>query len=206
MAYLAVMKGFILSLSMIVPIGSQNAMLLSRGINKNHHLMTAALFIFYDTILMSLGVFGGSLILSSNALLFTLLTWGGILFLCGYGMLSFKSALAGLKGETTTIESKKSVKVIILTSLVVTFLNPHAYIDTIMVIGSVGGQYQGQGKVYFLIGALAASVVWFSTLSLGAAKLSVQLSQPKTKSIIDAVIGVVMFIVAATLLNTWLSR
>lgn len=77
MIILAALKGFTLSLSMIIPIGSQNSMLLSQGINKNHHLMTAGLFILYDALLISLGVLGGSLILSANPLLFTLLTWGG---------------------------------------------------------------------------------------------------------------------------------
>jgi len=199
-------QGFTLALSMIIPIGSQNSMLLSQGINKNYHLMTAGLFIIYDAILISLGVLGGSLILSSNDTLFNLLTWGGIAFLLGYGAMSFKTAFARIKANNSNMVNQKSIKVVILTSLIVTFLNPHAYIDTVMVIGSVGGQFTGDAKIYFLIGAISGSIVWFSSLALGAAKLSVQLSKPKVKRIIDFSIGLVMWFIAWSLLMTWLAR
>lgn len=205
MIILAALKGFTLSLSMIIPIGSQNSMLLSQGINKNHHLMTAGLFILYDALLISLGVLGGSLILSVNPLLFTLLTWGGILFLLSYGAMSFKASVDGIKTGKNKIQTQKSWKVIVLTSLIVTFLNPHAYIDTVMVIGSVGGQYNGDSKIYFLLGAITASFVWFSTLALSAAKLSVYLSKPKVKSTIDFAIGLVMWFIAWSLFKTWLA-
>jgi len=206
MIIMAATQGFTLALSMIIPIGSQNSMLLSQGISKNHHLMTAGLFILYDAILISLGVLGGSLILSSNELLFTLLTWGGIAFLLSYGALSFKTAFVGVKTDDNKVVTQKSVKVVVLTSLIVTFLNPHAYIDTVMVIGSVGGQYSGDAKIYFLIGAISASMVWFSALALGAAKLSVQLSKPKVKGVIDCAIGLVMWFIAWSLFMTWLAR
>lgn len=201
----AAIQGFTLSLSMIIPIGSQNSMLLSQGINKNHHLMTAGLFMLYDALLISLGVLGGSLILSSNDTLFTLLTWGGIAFLLSYGAMSFKAAISSMKSNAMNVVNQKSVKVVVLTSLIVTFLNPHAYIDTVMVIGSVGGQYTGNAKIVFLIGAISASIVWFATLALGAAKLSVQLSKVKVKRVIDFAIGVVMWFIAWSLLMTWLA-
>ena len=128
MFVLTAIKGFTLSLSMIIPIGSQNSMLLSQSINKNHHLMTAVLFIIYDALLISLGVLGGSLILSTNDTLFTLLTWGGILFLLAYGAMSFKASLNAMSDDVKGISTNKSVKIVVITSLIVTFLNPHAYI------------------------------------------------------------------------------
>jgi len=206
MIFMPAIQGFTLALSMIIPIGSQNSMLLTQGINKNHHLMTAGLFILYDAILISLGVLGGSLILSSNDLLFTLLTWGGIAFLLSYGAMSFKTAFAGIKSGDSNVVNQKSMKVVIITSLIVTFLNPHAYIDTVMIIGSVGGQFTGDAKIYFLIGAISGSIVWFSSLALGAAKLSVQLSKPKVKGVIDFFIGLVMWFISWSLLMTWLAR
>ena len=206
MFIMAITQGFTLALSMIIPIGSQNSMLLSQGIRKNHHLATAGLFMFYDAVLISLGVLGGSLILSSNDILFSLLTWGGIFFLLGYGVMSFKSAFNNVNSGEDKLESKKSLKVVVLTTLIVTFLNPHAYIDTVMVIGSVGGQYSGDAKIYFLIGAISGSIVWFSTLALSAAKLSEQLSKPKVKSVIDFVIGLVMWFIAWSLFMTWLAK
>jgi len=205
MSLLILVKGFSLGLSMIVPIGSQNSMLLTQGIHRNHHLTTAGLFILYDILLIALGVLGGSLIIQTSPLLFTLLTFGGALFLFSYGFMSFKQALFFNDGNNQVIKQQKSLKIIIITSLVVTFLNPHAYIDTIMVIGSVGGQYQGATKMYFMIGTMLASVVWFSAVAIGAAKLSPQLSKPTVKRSIDFIIALVMWFIAWSLITSWLN-
>jgi L-lysine exporter family protein LysE/ArgO len=206
MSLLILAKGFTLTLSMIAPIGTQNSMLLTQGISKNHHKTTAGLFMLYDAILISIGVLGGSLILSSSDTLFTLLTWGGIIFLAAYGGLSMKSAFNQKVDQDDHITNKKSVKLIVVTSLAVTFLNPHAYIDTVMVIGSVGGQYTGNAKLFFLVGAVLGSVVWFSLLATGAAKLSSYLGKPKVKRIIDMLIALVMWVIAWSLYNSWLAR
>jgi L-lysine exporter family protein LysE/ArgO len=206
MSLLILAKGFTLTLSMIAPIGTQNSMLLTQGIRKNYHKTTAALFILYDAMLISVGVLGGSLVLSSSDTLFTLLTWGGIIFLSGYGGLSMKSALNQKVIQDEHITNKKSVKLVLATSLAVTFLNPHAYIDTVMVIGSVGGQYTGSAKLFFLVGALLGSVVWFSFLATGAVKLSSYLGKPKVKRIIDVLIALVMWAIAWSLYNSWLAR
>jgi len=205
MSLLILAKGFTLTLSMIVPIGTQNSMLLTQGISKNHHKMTAALFMLYDALLISMGVLGGSLVLASSDSLFTVLTWGGILFLGVYGALSMKSAYSQ-QSNNTNISDKKSVKVVLFTSLAVTFLNPHAYIDTVMIIGSVGGQYTGDAKLFFLVGAILGSVVWFSCLATGAAKLSSNLSQPRVKRVIDVLIALVMWAIAYSLHSAWLAR
>jgi len=206
MSLLVLFKGFSLGLSMIVPIGSQNSMLLTQGINRNHHLTTAGLFILYDVFLIALGILGGSIIISTSPLLFTLLTFGGAAFLFSYGFMSFKQALFYNHENNAVMEKQKSLKIIIITSLVVTFLNPHAYIDTIMVIGSVGGQYQGATKMYFMIGTMLASIVWFSGVAIGAAKLSPQLSKPTVKRSIDFTIGMVMWFIAWSLISSWLAR
>jgi L-lysine exporter family protein LysE/ArgO len=206
MSLLILAKGFTLTLSMIAPIGTQNSMWLTQGISKNHHNTTAGLFMLYDAILISIGVLGGSLILSSSDTLFTLLTWGGIIFLAAYGGLSMKSAFNQKVDQDDHITNKKSVKLIVVTSLAVTFLNPHAYIDTVMVIGSVGGQYTGNAKLFFLVGAVLGSVVWFSLLATGAAKLSSYLGKPKVKRIIDMLIALVMWVIAWSLYNSWLAR
>lgn len=207
MSYLIAMKGFTLGLSMIIPIGAQNAMILNQGIHRNHHFMAAGLCALYDIILIAIGILGGSLILNSNDMMFSLLTWGGILFLFGYGASSYQAAMSPheeTSNETNT--TLKSVKIVVLTSLVVTFLNPHAYIDTIMVIGSVGGQFEGMGKYYFMIGTMAASIVWFFTLASGAAKLSPILARPKVKQAVDMTIAIVMWLIAASLFQSWISR
>ena len=207
MSYLVVMKGFTLGLSMIAPIGAQNAMILNQGINRNHHLLAAALCAFYDILLISVGIMGGSLILNSSDIMFTLLTWGGILFLIGYGASSYQAAFSEQTSEKDSKSTAhKSIKVVVLTSLVVTFLNPHAYIDTVMVIGSVGGQFEGLNKYYFMAGTMAASLVWFFTLASGAAKLAHILARPKVKQGIDFTIAAIMWIIAASLFQSWIER
>ncbi len=199
-------KGFSLGLAIIMPIGGQNSMLLTQGINRNHHLTTATLFILYDVFLIALGLLGGSIIMTSSSLLFNLLSWGGILFLVSYGFLSAKAALFSSHQLDTQVKQQKSLKYIFIASLMVTFLNPHVYIDTVILIGSVGGQYQGNNKLYFMLGTMLASVVWFLFLALAAAKLSTQLSKTKIKRTIDFAIAIIMWLIAWSLFEAWFSR
>lgn len=207
MGYLIAIKGFSLGLSMIVPIGAQNAMVLNQGIKRNHHFMTAGLCAFYDILLITIGILGGSLVLNSSDTMFSLLTWGGILFLLGYGASSYQSAMSETSiDDSDSRTTLKSLKKVIITSLVVTFLNPHAYIDTIMVIGSVGGQFHGMEKYYFMIGTMAASLVWFFVLASSASKLSHVLAKPKVKQAIDMTIAIIMWVIAASLFHTWIAR
>lgn len=206
MSLLVLAKGFTLTLSMIIPIGTQNAMMLKQSIHKQHHKKTAALFVLYDIILITLGVLGGSILLSSSETLFDLLTWGGILFLVTYGLLSMKSALLNASQSSDTVLKQKSAKVIFFTTLAVTFLNPHAYIDTVMIIGSIGGQYSDNIKVYFLMGCILGSFTWFTMLTFGASRLSKQLSKPKVKMTIDIVIALIMWTIAWSLFTTWMAH
>jgi L-lysine exporter family protein LysE/ArgO len=205
MSLLLLAKGFALGISMILPIGSQNAMMLNQGINRNHHLITASLFALSDILLISFGVMGGSFLLASNEMIFDLLTWGGIIFLCSYAVMSVKSAFGGAVDGNAHRSAKKSLKIVLISSFLVTFLNPHVYIDMLMIIGSVGGQYQGSNKIYFMLGLMSASVFWFFTLAIGAAKLSKQLSKPHIKAAIDMTVAVIMFSIAWSLLTTWLA-
>lgn len=205
MSLILLAKGFMLGISMILPLGSQNAMMLNQGIKRNHHLVTASLFALSDILLITLGVMGGSLILASNEMMFDLLTWGGIIFLCSYAVMSVKSAFSRAVNGATNRSAKKSLKIVLITSFLVTFLNPHVYIDMLMIIGSVGGQYQGSSKIYFMLGVMSASVFWFFTLAIGAAKLSKQLSKTHIKQAIDIIVALIMLSIAWSLLTTWLA-
>jgi len=205
MSLILLAKGFALGISMILPLGSQNAMMLNQGINRNHHLLTASLFALSDILLITLGVMGGSLILASNEMMFDLLTWGGIIFLCSYAVMSVKAAFSGIVDGSAATSAKKSLKIVLISSFLVTFLNPHVYIDMIMIIGSVGGQYQGSSKIYFMLGVMSASVFWFFALAIGAAKLSKQLSKTYIKRAIDIIVALIMLSIAWSLLTTWLA-
>ncbi|MCW8345130.1 LysE/ArgO family amino acid transporter [Vibrio sp. ZSDZ65] len=200
MNFWVLLQGFGLGATMIIPIGAQNAYVLNQGIKRNHHLTTATVCSLLDATFISLGVFGGGAILSQNEMLLTMVTLGGILFLMGYGMLSLRSAFK----QPSSSESNGEVlargkRTVILGALAVTVLNPHLYLDTVVILGSIGGQFEGSDRMAFAIGTVLASFVWFYSLSIGAAKLGPTLSKPKVKKGIDLTVAAMMFTIAAML-------
>lgn len=192
---------------MIIPIGAQNAYVLNQGIKRNHHLTTATICSVLDMIFISLGIFGGGAILSQNEILLTSVTLGGIAFLSFYGLLSLKSAF---KPESES-ESKGEIvargrRTVILGALAVTVLNPHLYLDTVVILGSIGGQFEDHDRIAFALGTILASFVWFYTLSIGAAKLGPTLSKPKVKKTIDIAIAMMMFTIAYILASELIDK
>ena len=192
---------------MIIPIGAQNAYVLNQGIKRNHHLTTATICSVLDVLFISLGIFGGGAVLSQNETLLTVVTLGGIAFLTFYGLLSVKSAMQTNKAS----ESKRQVvergrRAVILGALAVTVLNPHLYLDTVVILGSIGGQFEGQDRISFALGTIMASFVWFYTLSIGAAKLGPTLSRPRVKQGIDIVVAIMMFTIALMLINELVNK
>ena len=202
MNFLPLAQGFFLGGSMIIPIGAQNAFIINQGIKKQFHIIAATLCIFFDILLISLGIFGGGETIASNELLSTALTLLGIVFLTGYGFLSFHSAFKLHKNqslkkiESTSDASEKTLLKVVMTCFGVTLLNPHAYIDTVIILGGVGGQFIGSGKVLFALGCIIASICWFYGLSISASKMSHILSRTKVKKRIDITVGIVMLLIA----------
>ncbi|REL26279.1 amino acid transporter [Thalassotalea euphylliae] len=194
-------KGFVISLGLIMPLGAQNSYVLSQSIKKNHHLTAATVCFICDFLLMSLGVFGGGALIASNDLAYVIITWGGVAFLTFYGILFFRDAINGQAGETAKQASPSRRKVVIFTALAVTLLNPHVYLDTVVIIGSISGQYQGDDKYVFWAGTILASLTWFYVLSLGAAKLSPWLAQANVQRGINFTIAIVMWVIAYSLLK-----
>lgn len=195
---------------MIIPIGAQNAYVLNQGIKRNHHLTTATVCSVMDVFFISLGIFGGGALLSQNETLLTVVTLGGIAFLSFYGWLSLQSALQS--AETQESQPQKLARgrqAVILGALAVTVLNPHLYLDTVVILGSIGGQFEGHDRIAFALGTMTASFVWFYGLSIGAAKLAPVLSKPKTKQAIDLIVAAMMFVIAfalaKSLYNQWFS-
>ncbi|EOV0052306.1 LysE/ArgO family amino acid transporter [Vibrio parahaemolyticus] len=207
MSFWVLLQGFGLGASMIIPIGAQNAYVLNQGIKRNHHLTTATICSVLDMIFISLGIFGGGAILSQNEVLLTSVTLGGIAFLSFYGLLSLKSAF---KPENES-ESKGEVvargrRTVILGALAVTVLNPHLYLDTVVILGSIGGQFEGHDRIAFALGTIMASFVWFYTLSMGAATLGPTLSKPKVKKGIDIAVALMMFTIAYVLASELITK
>ncbi|QFI38473.1 amino acid transporter [Moritella marina ATCC 15381] len=195
----ATIQGLLLGGSMIIPIGAQNAYILNQGIKRNHHFLTATICIICDALLISAGVFGAGSLLALNPNLLHIITWGGIVFLTSYGALSFRSAWRYQYGKTALGGGHKSRKMVIMATLAVTLLNPHVYLDTVVVLGSVGNQFTGDSRLAFAGGTILASILWFYGLAFSAAKFSVWLNQPKVQRVIDITVGCIMWLIASSL-------
>ncbi|AQP36951.1 LysE/ArgO family amino acid transporter [Vibrio anguillarum] len=191
------LQGFGLGATMIIPIGAQNAYVLNQGIKRNHHLTTATICSLLDVIFISLGIFGGGALLSSNEILLTSVTLGGVAFLSFYGFISLRSAFTSTSiNESDGEVIARGKRTVILGALAVTVLNPHLYLDTVVILGSIGGQFEGHDRIAFALGTMMASFVWFYSLSIGAAKLGPTLSKPNVKKGIDMAVAAMMFSIA----------
>ena len=193
------LQGFTIGLAMIIPIGAQNAFVLSRGIHRNHHLLTATLCSFCDLTLIAIGVFGGANVLAASPFGMALLTWGGVLFLGWFGGRSLLSAWRG-KGEGLAESAQQmGAKSVLAMTLGVTLLNPHVYLDTLMLLGSLGSQVSESLRPAFAAGAMLASLVWFYSLALGAAALAPWLARSRVQQGIDLLVGIIMLSLAMQL-------
>lgn len=197
----AVLKGFGMGAGLIVAIGAQNAFVLSSALRNQHVFIVAALCILIDTILIVAGVWGlGSLIQQFPALL-KVATWGGALFLLVYGFLAFRRAVhpSQLNANSRTAPS---VQAAVLTTLALSLLNPHVYLDTVILLGSIGGQLPKPQSAWFALGAALASLSWFSLLAWGGKRLVPWFASPYSWRVLDIVVGVTMWGIALSLIMT----
>ncbi|EOE6854609.1 arginine exporter ArgO [Cronobacter sakazakii] len=189
-------QGLALGAAMILPLGPQNAFVLNQGIRRQYHLMIASLCALSDVVLICAGIFGGSAVLMQSPWLLALVTWGGVAFLLWYGFGALKTALAG-NPELASAEILKQGRLrIITTMLAVTWLNPHVYLDTFVVLGSLGGQLDTIPKRAFALGTISASVIWFFSLALLAAWLAPRLRTARAQRMINLLVGLVMWVIA----------
>jgi len=189
------LQGFILGGSLIVAIGAQNAFVLTQGVRRNHHLAVAALCIACDGLLIGLGVTGVGSLVAAHPLLGLIAAWGGSAFLAWYGFKALCSALRGGSLETEEDGEKDLWRTLTLT-LAVTLLNPHVYLDTVVFMGSVSGQFAVPVRYFFGIGAFTASIVWFLLLSLGGQMLARFFRRPITWRLLDGVVCLTMWALA----------
>ncbi|CCO24916.1 LysE/ArgO family amino acid transporter [Maridesulfovibrio hydrothermalis] len=192
------MQGFATGAGLIIAIGAQNAFVLTHSIRKNHHLIICLVCAICDTVLITLGILGTGELVASNPMLLKPAAWGGTAFLTWYGFMAFKSAIKGGKLESTE-STVTGVRPIILLTLAITLLNPHVYIDTVVMLGSISAQYSGDARYLFGFGAVSASFVWFFTLGIGGCALAPLFRKPNTWRILDTVIGLTMWLIAINL-------
>ncbi|MAD42119.1 MAG: amino acid transporter [Arcobacter sp.] len=194
-------KGFVVTFSLIVAIGAQNAYILKLGLLRQYVGIAVTLCILFDTLLISAGVLGLGFFIKGNQLLINSIAIFGIVFLTFYAFLSFKSAL---KNESIQIDDQVKTNPlgkVISMLLVFTFLNPHTYLDTILLIGGIGANLNDDLKLYFLLGAISGSSLWFISLGYGARLLIPLFKKPITWKILDISIGIIMLIIAYTLID-----
>jgi len=197
------LAGMALSAGLIVAIGAQNAHVLRQGLKREHVFWVAAMCSASDMILITLGVLGFGALIGSFPLLTKIAAWAGAGFLLFYGFLAFKSAYKpkALNVDDFLVGEKSSgnLKAVILLTLAVSLLNPHVYLDTIVLIGGIAAQYPNSQRVFFGLGAGTVSVIWFFGLAYGARLLTPLFRESLTWRILDVIIGVIMWGIAISL-------
>ena len=195
------LKGFSLGASLIIAIGSQNAFVLRQGLRREHVLPVCLVCFACDALLILLGVAGLGTLVSSSRLLMQIALWGGGIFLFAYGIRAFRSAFRPQSMEVDETSNPASgLRWAILTTLALTLLNPHVYLDTVVLLGSISGQFPAPERPAFALGAVSASLVWFFGLGYGARILTPLFRRELSWRVLDLLIGCVMWGIAASLL------
>lgn len=193
----AFLPGFLAGLSLIIAIGAQNAFVIRQGLTKKHVLLVVAICALSDAVLIFLGIGGLGAIIQGLPWLLEVIRWFGVVYLAWFGIKSLRSAFKNQSLDASGVQSGTASKVV-LTVLGFTWLNPHVYLDTVILLGSIGNQF-GDGKWIFATGASVASVLWFSAIGFGAKAASGVMRKPSFWKVLDIVIAVVMFSIAIML-------
>lgn len=197
---LPLLKGFSLGAGLIIAIGAQNAFVLRQGLKRLHVLATASVCTLCDAVLILLGVNGLGTLIAGFPALNAVTTWGGALFLLVYGLRAFRKAIAPATLEAAGVaDPPASLYGTVLTALALSLLNPHVYLDTVVLLGSVGAQYPANSRIYFAAGAMLASATWFFSLSYGASRLTPLFKRRVAWRVLDVTIGCIMWMIAALL-------
>ena len=192
------LNGLLVAFGLIMAIGTQNAFVLAQSLRREHHLPVAAFCVVCDALLVAAGVFGLATLLAQNPVLLGVARWGGAVFLLWYGTQALRRAFSKSSLEQSAGQTARSLKAVMLSALAVTLLNPHVYLDTVLLIGSLGAQQSVPGA--YVVGAASASLMWFFTLALGAAWLAPWLARPNTWRVLDLLVAVMMYAVAIQLI------
>ncbi len=192
------LEGFLLGLTLIVAIGAQNAFVLRQGLERRHVFAVATVCALSDALLIAAGVGGLGTLVRQNPTLIMLVTVGGAVFLFVYGALSLRRALRP-EGMRAAAKTGAGLGATLATCLALTFLNPHVYLDTVVLIGAVSARYSGADALAFGVGAALASIVWFYGLAYGARLLAPLFERPMAWRVLDAAIAAVMWLIALRL-------
>jgi L-lysine exporter family protein LysE/ArgO len=200
--FLTALAGLGLGLSLIVAIGAQNAFVLRQGLRREHVHAVVVICALSDAVLIAAGVAGGGVLFTAVPWLVEVIRWAGAAFLLGYGALAAVRAIrtpkpdaVGLRAGTGTAGTLGAA---VATCLALTWLNPHVYLDTVLLLGSVAATH-GDLRWFFAAGAVTGSILWFASLGFGARLLAPLFARPVAWRVLDGVIAVVMIALAVML-------
>jgi L-lysine exporter family protein LysE/ArgO len=182
--------GFIASFTLIAAIGAQNAFVLRQGIRREHVLPVVALCTVSDIVLISAGIAGVGALISAHPSALNIAKFGGALFLVGYGLLAARRAWRPSSLNPSQKAPARLIEVLV-TCAALTFLNPHVYLDTVVLLGALANEHRDE-RWLFGVGAVTASAVWFFGLGLGARRLAGLFASPLTWRILDGLIAAMM--------------
>jgi len=195
----AALSGALLGASLIIAIGAQNAFILRQGLLRSHVFVLCLICALSDALLIAAGVAGLGTLVSQSQTLIVAVTLGGALFLASYAVLAFRRAWRPQAMQAAG-GNGLSLKAAVATCLAFTFLNPHVYLDTVLLLGSLSAAYHGPARLAYGAGAAVASFVWFFGLGYGARLLQPVFAKPAAWRVLDVIIGVVMSLLALSLL------
>lgn len=190
--------GLLTGLSLIVAIGAQNAFVLRQGLLRRHVGAVVAVCAVSDLVLILAGVAGIGTLVERAPLALEVVRWLGVAFLTAYGVRSLLAARSSSALRTTGAVSA-ALGSTVATAAALTWLNPHVYLDTVLLLGSIASAHGPEGRWWFAAGACAASVLWFAGLGYGARLASGLFARPRAWQVLDVVIGVVMLLIAVSL-------
>ena len=193
--------GFVLSATLIIAIGAQNAFVLRQGIRKEHIAPIVAFCAIADLVLIGVGVAGLAGILGDSPTLVALLTIAGSGFLVWYGVRALRRALLPQSLRAATGNEPLSLANAMAQAAGFTLLNPHVYLDTVLLMGSIGTRQPPDMRIWFVGGAACASGVWFTTLGFGARLLAPIFARPRAWQVLDTVVGMTMLFLAVVLIR-----
>jgi L-lysine exporter family protein LysE/ArgO len=194
----AALSGFLLGASLIIAIGAQNAFILRQGLLRQHVFILCLICALSDAVLIAAGVAGLGTLISQSPTLINVVTIGGAVFLFSYAIIAFRRAMKPdvLKAANA---GEGSLKAAVAACLAFTFLNPHVYLDTVVLLGSLSARFDGPDRVAYGLGAALASFVWFFGLGYGARLLQPIFAKESAWRVLDILIGLVMAAIGVSL-------
>ncbi|WP_406237467.1 LysE/ArgO family amino acid transporter [Nocardia sp. NBC_01009] len=191
-AALAAISGLGFGLSLIVAIGAQNAFVLRQGLRGQHVLAVVTVCAVSDVVLIAAGIGGFGIVVTSVPAVVEIARYGGAVFLAGYGVLAARRALSNDALAAAATGASVALGATVATCLALTWLNPHVYLDTVVLLGSFASTYATPDRWFLGVGAMLGSIIWFTALGYGARLLGPLFARPAAWRVLDSVIALVM--------------